>query len=692
MLRALAVRLARGRTRQEVGEILIRRVFARLVGGEAAEELSSRSFGPELAELERVDWQGVSPVILGTLLERALAPEERRLLGAFYTAEAEIRGVVEATVLAPLRTEWEVVRGAMGTRGREHGLAFLRRLAGVRVLDPACGTGNFLVVAFMLLREFEEEVARALAAPRERERAVQLLGIEVDPWAAAVAELVLQIAYMRAGEVWRHCVAREDALIVWDERRARVDDDGEPVVRAGRVTERRAAREVVAVEEFVGARRRAWPAADFIVGNPPFLGNKRMNDVLGAGYVAAIKAAYPEVHGSADLVMWWWWRAADLVARGEVRRFGLVTTNSISQAFNRQVVAGALAEIRLVHAVADLPWCDGGAAVRIAVTVGAREGEATIGSEVRRVAEIHADLTAGANVAAARPLAANRGLCFQGMNLVGEGFRLTPEEVAGLGYCVERLPEVVRPYVIGRDLVQRRTERYVIDFNDWDPRRAEACHPRLWARLCERVRPMRERNNRASRRRNWWLFGESVGRLRAALTGLPRYIATPETAKHRIFQFVAASTIPDHTIYAVASDDAFVLGVLSSRVHQVWARCAGGTLEDRPRWNNTLCFLKFPFPGRSEAVAEVAEALDAYRKGWQRAEPALAWTDVYNALERCEPLLQLHTRLDRAVFAAYGWPCDCTDEEVLVRLVELNARRAGASTAMQAREAADQRG
>jgi len=660
MLRALAVRLAGRRTRQEVGELLIGWVFARLVGGEV---------------VEQVDWSRVSPAILGTLLERALAPEERKLLGAFYTAEAEIRGVVEATVLAPLRTEWARVREEMGTRGREHGLAFLRRLARVRVLDPACGTGNFLVVAFMLLRGFEEEVARALEAPREREREVQLLGIEVDPWAAAVAELGLQIAYMRAGEAWRHRVAREDALIAWEDRRPRMDEEGEPVVRAGRVTERRAAREVVAVEEFVGARRREWPAADFIVGNPPFLGNKRMNDVLGAGYVAAIKAVYPEVHGSADLVMWWWWRAAELVGRGEVRRFGLVTTNSISQAFNRKVVAGALAKIRLVHAVADLPWCDGGAAVRIAVTVGAREGEATIGREGRRVAEIHADLTAGANVAAARPLAANQGLCFQGMNLVGEGFRLTPEEVARLGYRVERLPEVVRPYVIGRDLVQRRTERYVIDFNNWDLARAEACHPRLWARLCEQVRPMRERNNRASRRRNWWLFGEPVGKLRAALTGLSRYIATPETAKHRIFQFVAARTIPDHTIYAVASEDAFVLGVLSSRIHQVWARRAGGTLEDRPRWNNTLCFLKFPFPGRSAEVAEVAEALDAYRKGWQRAEPGLAWTDVYNDLTRCEPLLRLHERLDRAVFAAYGWPGECDDEEVLVRLVELNARR-----------------
>lgn len=666
-LQALAEVLARRMSRQEVGEFLIDAVSALFVGAERL-----RGEGEEerlLTELAEVDWGRVSPGILGTLLERAMAPRERRLLGAFYTPEEHIKRVVAETVISPLRAAWERVVG------RDEAVEFLRGLRQVRVLDPACGAGNFLVVAFVMLREFEAEVERVVGEVGG-ERAVQLLGLEVDPWAARVAELVLKIAYAQAGVAWRHRIERADALISWTERRPRIDADGLPVVRAGGVTERGGERRVVAVEELVGVEMRVWPAAEFVVGNPPFLGNKRMSDVLGAGYVAAIKAAYPAVHGSADLVMWWWWRCAQLVARGEVRRFGLVTTNSISQNFNRSVVATALREIRLVYAVADLAWYEAGAAVRISVTVGASEGEARLGVEGRVVAEIHADLTAGVDVSAARPLPENAGKCFQGMNLVGAGFRLTPEEVRELGYSTERLPAVVRPYVTGRDLVQRRSERYVIDFDNWGVAEAQAQFPGLWARLDERVRPERERNNRASRRRDWWLFGERVGKLRAALTGLARYIATPETAKHRIFQFVEASTIPDHTVYAVASSDAFVLGVLSSRIHQVWARCAGGTLEDRPRWNNTLCFLKFPFPGRSEAVAEVAEALDGYRKQWQLAAPGLAWTEVYNRLASHPELHGLHARLERAVSAAYGWSAEIEDDEVLARLFSLNAARA----------------
>lgn len=626
-LRAAAAVLSRRMERREVAEFLIEWVYARCVGGGTEAE--------ECAELECLDWRAVSPAILGTLLEQAMAPDERKLRGTFYTAEAEIRRVVEKTVIEPLRAE------------RERG----QRREKVRVLDPACGSGNFLVVVFELLRAFFGDSGGV----------GELLGIEVDPWAARVADLALKIAYARAGVTWSHDIEVGDALVTWEQRRPRGD------VRAAGVTERGAARRMVAVEEFVGVRRREWPAADFIVGNPPFLGNKRMRDVLGAGYVAAIRAAYPEVNGSADLVMLWWWRAADLAARGEVRRFGLVTTNSISQNFNREVVAAALGGVRLVHADADLPWCDAGAAVRIAVTIGERaEGECV-------APEIHADLKTGVNVAGARALAKNAGLCFQGMNLVGAGFRLSGDEVRELGYSVECLPEVVRPYLIGRDLVQRRAERYVIDFFDCSSDDAERRFPRLWERLRVRVRPERERNNRESRRRNWWLFGEPVGKLRAALTGLSRYIATPETAKHRIFQFVEAATIPDHTIYVVASEDPFVLGVLSSRIHGVWARSAGGTLEDRPRWNNTLCFLKFPFPERSGEVVEAAEALEGLRGDMRAARPSLAWTDVYNCLSGCAPLGELHARLDRAVCAAYGWPCGLADDEVLARLVALNA-------------------
>jgi hypothetical protein len=234
---ALAVRLATRMSPQQVGEFLIEVVYEMFVGEVRGRELVREEMAL-LAELARADWRRVSPGILGTLLERALAPGERKQLGAFYTADRQIRLVVEKTVLEPLRAEWVSLRGARGAEAN-----FCGGCGRVRVLDPACGTGNFLVVAFTLLREFETEVASALGVVVE-ERAVQLLGIEVDPWAARVAELVLRIAYLQAGAAWRHRIELGDALIVVGaERRARVDATGRAVMRAGGVTERRAARE-----------------------------------------------------------------------------------------------------------------------------------------------------------------------------------------------------------------------------------------------------------------------------------------------------------------------------------------------------------------------------------------------------------------------------------------------------------------
>jgi len=720
------------------------------------------------------NWRRVSPAIFGTLLERALTPEERHQLGAFYTPEAYIRRLVDRTLMEPLRAEWSRVRVEMDvirrtgakvkddgtvtstakpvknydpekarTAALEHGHRFRRRLAAVRVLDPACGSGNFLYVAMKEMKRVEGEVERALLALRKKQnlwldidgesvRPVQFWGIEIKPWAAKVAELVLWIGYLQwqvsAGRLARmrepliqelHHIENRDALITYKRREPLLDDEGKPVLRARGVTDKKAERKMVPVERYVGVKVAEWPAADFIVGNPPFLGNKRLNDVFGAGYVDAIKGAFPEVNGSADFVMWWWWRAANLVASDKLRRFGLVTTNSITHAFDREVVAEAIGTkgVRITYAIPDHPWYDEGAAVRIAMTVATKEADrAVLGTVVdesrtkaaelemvrvaeRNVAEIHADLTSGAKVLSAVPLLANAGICYQGMNLVGDGFRVSREELAVLGYNHKKLPKVVHPYLIGRDLVQRRVERFVIDFYEIDREDASKQFAPLWNRIAKLVKPMREKNNRESRRKNWWLFGEPVGKLRKALAGLSRYIVTTETAKHLVFQFVSGDTTPDHTIYAIANDDASLLGVLSSRAHAVWSAVAGATLEDRPRWRNLRCFDPFPFPDTTATkrakVAKLGEAIDAHRKDRQKADPTLALTDVYNVLEKLrdgvalddeeeslreralvDTLRALHDDLDRAVFDAYGWPASLRDDEILAELVELNAKRA----------------
>ncbi|MBK6529864.1 MAG: class I SAM-dependent DNA methyltransferase [Deltaproteobacteria bacterium] len=362
------------------------------------------------------DWRRVSPAIFGTLLERALTPEERHKLGAHYTPEAYIRRLVDRTMMAPLRVEWRNARAEMEkiqltgkvkqkaeADAMKVGLAFRTRLATVRVLDPACGSGNFLYVALKELKRLEGEVDRALRPQKGYKRAmdfqgesvhpVQFHGIELKPWAAKVAELVLWIGYLQwqvtAGRFQAmqepliqdlHHIECRDALITWKKAEAVVDEDGAPVLRAIGVSDKKAERRMVPVERLVGVKVAPWPEADFVVGNPPFLGNKRLNDVLPPGYVEAIKAAYPEVPGTADLVMWWWWRCAALVGAGKLQRFGLVTTNSITQTSNRAVATAAIEKggLRLAWAIPDHPWYDEGLRVRIAMTVAEKGGTAPL--------------------------------------------------------------------------------------------------------------------------------------------------------------------------------------------------------------------------------------------------------------------------------------------------------------------------
>jgi len=239
----------------------------------------------------------------------------------------------------------------------------------------------------------------------------------------------------------------------------------------------------------------------------------------------------------------------------------------------------------------------------------------------------------------------------------------------------------------------------VIDLQGLDIADVRRKYPEVYQHVLTAVKPERDVNREPSRKQFWWLFGRRNTELRAAIKGLRRYIATVETAKHRFFVFLDASILPDNMLVNIASDDAFILGVLSSRIHVTWALAVGGTLEDRPRYNKTRCFEPFPFPEPSEPVRDrirfLAEQLDAHRKRQQERYPSLTLTDMYNVLARLragEPLdagaqkihdqglvsvlRDLQDDLDRAVFEAYGWPPDLSDEDILFRLVDCNAARA----------------
>lgn len=460
-------------------------------------------------------------------------------------------------------------------------------------------------------------------------------------------------------------------MLDFDDKREQRDADGNVVTRWDGVTMKKhpvTGEDVsdpearVPVYTYTKPRPAKWPKADYIVGNPPFIGNKRMRAALGDGYTEALREAWKDLPGNIDFVMYWWDKAAELTRTGKSERFGFITTNSLRQTFNRKVLEKHMTPkkpVSLVYAIPDHPWVDStdGAAVRVAMTValpGKQQGmlqrvvkevesttdDAASVSLSSRVGLIHADLTAGSNVSATATLKANADVCFQGMNLVGKGFRLTEEDVRVLGYDTKRLPEVIKPHCNARDRMQGGEHIYVIDFFGYTAEQARTEHPALYQRLFDRVKPERDQNNRETRRRNWWIFGESVGKLRKSWAGLNRVILTPETSRHRVFEFVDLPFSPDHKLYAICSDDAWIFGVLSSEFHRIWASIAGGRMGvgNDLVYNNTRCFPTFPFPTCTKAQMErirlLGEKLDTHRKKRKALHPELTLTGMYNVLER----------------------------------------------------------
>ena len=741
-----------------------------------------------LIEAAKADWRDVEPAIFGTLLERALNPTERHHLGAHYTPREYVERLVLPTVVEPLRADWEAVLAAGVTlfaQGDSAGAIalvkeFHHKLCSLRILDPACGSGNFLYVTFEHLKRLEGEVLNALEGFGEEQTTLelagltvdphQLLGIEVNPRAAAITDMVLWIGYLQwhfrtRGHVLPpepvikkfHNVECRDAVLAYDGVEPVVDGNGQAVTRwDGRTTKTHpvtgeqvpdeSAQEVVL--RYLNPRQAQWPAADFIVGNPPFIGASPMRRALGDGYVEALRSVWKEVPDSADFVMYWWHHAAALTRSGKVRRFGFITTNSLTQTFNRKVVQQQLdakPALSLAFAIPDHPWVDAadGAAVRIAMTVGTanpltpgpspegrgetgspspsgrgwREatGEgvlATVTAERESAGEgvfvelstqqgiLHADLTAGANVAGVGPLQANGNISSRGVMLFGAGFLISPEVAKKLGLGrIFGLEKYIRPYRNGRDLAATPRDILAIDLFGLTDTEVRDRFPEVYQWLMERVKPERDQNRDKAIKENWWLFGRTRSDFRPALTDLSRYIATVETSKHRPFVFLDQSILPDNKLVAIASDDAYVLGVLSSRVHVTWTMAAGALLEDRPVYVKSQCFEPFPFPVASDeqkqTIRALAEQLDAHRKRQQALHPDLTLTGMYNVLEKLhsgEPLTakektsheqglvailkELHDELDAAVFAAYGWPATLSDAEILEKVVALNRERA----------------
>lgn len=729
-------------------------------------------------------WTEVEPAIFGTLLERALNPKERAKLGAHYTPRAYVERLIAPTIMEPLRADWDGVRTAAASlidddkTDAAHMLVeqFHTRLAGTKVLDPACGTGNFLYVAMARMKELEGEVLDLLeelsSSDAEKQYVADLtghtitpenfLGLEINPRAVEIAQLVLWIGYLQ----WHfrvngqermpnepiltglRTIEHRDALIDYDEKVLERDEENQPVSRwdgettkPHPVTGKPVPDETARVESWLypNPRPARWPKADFIVGNPPFIGGKDVRDRLGDGYFDALFKV-SDVPESADFVMHWWDRAASAVRAGTARRFGFVTTNSITQVFSRRVTAkhlDAKKGVTIAYAIPNHPWVDekDGAAVRIAMTVGVPSGTQsegllrTVSDEsdapdtvlfAEKTGRIGPDLRVGADVTKAVALKANARVASRGVQLMGSGFIVTREQAERLdprspaiarGEADTRPrirsgigdePQVIFDYRNGKDLTARSRGVMVIDTYGLTETELRDRHPAVWQHIFDEVKPHRDTNNRASYRDNWWLFGEQRSEIRKALSGCERYIATVETAKHRVFQFLPTGTVPDNKLIAIATSDAFDLGVLSSRFHTPWALATGGFLGmgNDPVYVKSRCFDPFPFPADvpkplSNLIRTEAEALDALRKRVLADHDDLTLTKLYNVLEAMRSDLPLtdterdihdrglvtlirrhHDTIDSAVAEAYGWAADLPEEEILTRLVALNRERA----------------
>ena len=552
------------------------------------------------------------------------------------------------------------------------------------------------------MKRLEGEVLDTLHALGESQEALehtgltvdphQLLGIEVNPRAAVITDLVLWIGYLQWHFRTRgdsqppepvirrfHNIEHRDALLEWSGTEPARDEAGEPITQWDGVTtcihpttgedvpDDSARRPVL---KYLNTSKAEWPNTDFIIGNPPFIGTALMRRELGDGYVESLRETYNSVPRSADYVMYWWDRAAELTRAGKVRRFGFITTNSLPQVFNRRVVAQHLTAsknpLSIIYAVPDHPWVDSsdGAAVRIAMTVGEKGlhdgllcrvvserpsgGDGTLVEIEEQRGHISADIKVGVDVTVAHTLKANEELSCRGVSLHGAGFIVSPEEALLLG--MGRVPELqlhIRPYRNGRDITGTPRGVFAIDLFGLTAEDVRIRFPEVYQRVWDRVKPERDQNNRVSYSENWWIFGEPRANFRPALRGLRRYISTVETSKHRFFVFLDENILPDNKLVNMALDDAFYLGVLSSNIHVTWALQAGGHLGvgNDPVYVKTRCFDTFPFPEcagqQRELIRSHGEALDAHRKRQQTLHPYLSLTDMYNVLTKLRRNLPL---------------------------------------------------
>ena len=672
----------------DFGMEAIRHFNGNLFNGATVPELTAGE-AAQIAAAALLEWSAIEPSIFGTLFERGLDPEKRAQLGAHFTGKADIEKVIEAVVMQPLRREWDEARQGIDAalasprkKGKAEAEAvlqrFLARLQAVRVLDPACGSGNFLYVALQKLKDLEKEASihssnAGLGAVLPMVGPWQLHGIEINPYAHDLAQMTVWIGWLQ----WRKFNG--------------FGSPEEPILRAipGNFQNKDA---ILDLSDPAAPKEPDWPKVDFIVGNPPFLGGNRIRQELGDDYVEALFKLYKDrVPAFADLCCYWFEKARVHIENDGAKRAGLLATQGIRGGANREVLKRIKESGDIFWAVSDQDWILDGATVHVSIAAFDDGSEKTRTLDGQAVATINPDLTSAADVTQARILKENQGISFQGPSPKGS---FDIDEATARAMLVatgnpNKRPnsDVVRPVASAVDLVRGSRGCWTIDFAVL-PMDEAAQYEAPFEYAKREVYPVRSKNRRESYAQKWWQYAEARPGMRAALKGLPRFIATPRVSKHRLFVWMKQEVLAnDGTIVFARSDDYF-FGILHSHVHEVWARAQGTQLREEKsgaRYTPTTSFETFPFPkptpAQEAAIADAARELVAKRDEWLAGKDAKPrhLTRLYN--ERPTWLDLAHQKLDAAVFAAYGWDPALPDAEILEKLLALNQERAGIAVA-----------
>jgi len=623
-----------------------------------------------------VKWDLIDPTIFGTLFERFLDPDKRAQIGAHYTDAEKIMLIVEPVILRPLRAEWAAARAeidAVLAKGGKAALAnatairdaFLERLRTLSILDPACGSGNFLYLALQHVKDLELKAIREcepLGLDRVRPEVSPriLKGLEINPFAAELARAVIWIGDLQ-WEIRNDLLRRTDPVL---EDLDQIECRDALVSRIPHPEPVEGWRDAASAEGSASTLRQAqgeadgavgawveapWPEAEFIVGNPPFLGAKLMKRKLGIEQTSTLRRVYSgRLSGFSDLVCYWFEKAHAEIEAGRTKRVGLVSTSSIRGGTNRPVMDRISKNMEIYNAWDELPWTVDGAKVEVSlVCFTGIEDKSEIYLNGHLVEKINADLSVGVDLTKAKRLYENSSCCFVGVQLSG------PHDVSGevarnwlkspLNPNLKPNADVLCPYSNGDDITGWNRDKWVIDI----PMRLSGTEAALFeepfnylyeARYDQKsetdrrsLKEARQTARDSHARERWWEAYWPRPELRRSIAGLERYMVTPEVAQFRNFVWLSPPIVPDKNLTVFARDDDTTFGILHSRFHEAWSLRLGTSLEDRPRYTPTTTFETFPFPEgltpnipaadyaadpRAIRIAAAAAELDRLRRNW----------------------------------------------------------------------------